>query len=40
LIWIKCTGSPTKIDVGRMNDQYFVNVASAGFGAEVTATTP
>ena len=23
-----------------MNDQYFINVASAGFGAEVTATTP
>jgi hypothetical protein len=34
------SGSPTKIDVGRMNDQYFINVASAGFGAEVTATTP
>ena len=37
---LACTGSPTKIDVGRMNDQYFINVASAGFGAEVTATTP
>ena len=36
---LACTGSPTKIDVGRMNDQYFINVASAGFGAEVTATT-
>jgi hypothetical protein len=23
-----------------MNDQYFINVASASFGAEVTATTP
>jgi len=23
-----------------MNDQYFINVASAGFGAEITATTP
>jgi lipid kinase YegS len=37
---LACTGNPTKIDVGRMNDQYFINVASAGFGAEVTATTP
>jgi YegS/Rv2252/BmrU family lipid kinase len=37
---LACTGSPTKIDVGRMNDQYFIKVASAGFGAEVTATTP
>jgi lipid kinase YegS len=37
---LACTGSPTKVDVGRMNDQYFINVASAGFGAEVTATTP
>jgi lipid kinase YegS len=37
---VACTGNPTKIDVGRMNDRYFINVASAGFGAEVTATTP
>ena len=37
---LACTGSPTKIDVGRMNEKYFINVASAGFGAEVTATTP
>jgi lipid kinase YegS len=37
---LACTGSATKIDVGRMNDWYFINVASAGFGAEVTATTP
>ena len=37
---LACTGSSTKIDVGRMNEQYFINVASAGFGAEVTATTP
>jgi len=36
---LACTGRPTKIDVGLMNDRYFVNVASAGFGAEVTATT-
>jgi len=35
-----CTGAPTRIDVGQMNGRYFVNAASAGFGAEVTATTP
>ncbi len=28
------------IDVGCCNSQYFINVASGGFGAEVTATTP
>ena len=37
---LACTGTPTRIDIGRMNDQHFINVASAGFGAEVTATTP
>jgi len=39
-IKLACTGTPTRIDVGQMNDQYFVNVASAGFGAEVTTKTP
>ena len=28
------------IDVGEVNGRYFVNVASGGFGAEITATTP
>ncbi|PHR90797.1 MAG: lipid kinase YegS [Blastopirellula sp.] len=28
------------IDVGKVNNQYFINVASGGFGAEVTAATP
>ncbi len=37
---LACTGKPTKIDLGRMNGRYFINVASAGFGAEITATTP
>ena len=37
---LACIGTPTKIDVGQMNDQYFINVASAGLGAEITATTP
>ena len=29
-----------KIDVAKANDQYFLNVVSGGFGAEVTANTP
>ena len=33
-------GEVTPIDVGRVNDRIFVNVASGGFGAEVTANTP
>lgn len=33
-------GEATAIDIGQVNEQYFVNVASGGFGAEVTATTP
>lgn len=31
---------PLGIDVGRCNGTYFLNVASGGFGAEVTASTP
>lgn len=30
----------TPIDVGQVNDRYFINVASGGFGAEVTSRTP
>jgi lipid kinase YegS len=37
---IACTGSPRMIDVGRANSRSFINVASGGFGAEITATTP
>jgi len=37
---IACTRDGRKIDVGVMNGRHFVNVASLGFGAEVTATTP
>lgn len=33
-------GQIRPIDVGRMNGRYFINVASGGFGAEVTASTP
>ncbi len=31
---------PTKIDVGKVNDHFFINVTTGGFGAEVTAATP
>jgi lipid kinase YegS len=34
------TGSSFPVDVGCANDRHFVNVASGGFGAQVTAETP
>lgn len=34
------TGEPVAIDIGRANDHWFINAASSGFGAEVTAGTP
>ncbi len=37
---IACTREARPMDVGKANNRYFINVASAGFGAEVTATTP
>ena len=33
-------GEPTRVDVGKANDRFFLNVASGGFGAEVTSKTP
>jgi lipid kinase YegS len=33
-------GDRVPIDVGKANEYWFLNAASAGFGAEVTATTP
>ena len=33
-------GHASLIDVGKANDHWFLNAASVGFGAEVTATTP
>lgn len=39
-LMLAANGDIRNIDVGRMNDQIFVNVASGGFGAEVTANTP
>ena len=32
-------GKAVPIDAGRANDRWFVNAASSGFGAEITATT-
>jgi lipid kinase YegS len=37
---LAATVEPSRVDVGRMNDRLFLNVASGGFGAEVTANTP
>jgi len=34
------TGAAVPIDLGRANEAYFVNVASGGFGAAITAETP
>ncbi|MFM1902451.1 MAG: lipid kinase YegS [Planctomycetota bacterium] len=34
------TGEPRPVDLGRCNDDFFVNVAAGGFGAAVTAETP
>jgi lipid kinase YegS len=33
-------GQGVPIDIGRANEHWFLNAASVGFGAEVTATTP
>jgi YegS/Rv2252/BmrU family lipid kinase len=33
-------GQALPIDVGKANEHWFLNAASVGFGAEVTATTP
>src|SRR6266480_1453338 len=32
-------GAEVRIDVGKANDHWFINAASSGFGAEITATT-
>ncbi len=39
-LYIASTRDPRPMDVGLMNGEVFCNVASGGFGAEVTATTP
>lgn len=37
---VACLGPSKRVDLGQMNDRYFLNVASLGFGAEITSTTP
>lgn len=37
---LACEGTPRPVDLARANDRWFVNVASGGFGAAVTADTP
>lgn len=37
---LAASAEPVSIDVARCNQSYFLNVASGGFGAEVTARTP
>ncbi|MCL1051590.1 lipid kinase YegS [Shewanella abyssi] len=34
------SGSAHKVDMAQANDRYFINVASAGFGAQITVETP
>ena len=34
------SGSCNAIDIARANERYFINMATAGFGAQVTAETP
>ncbi len=34
------SGNSVAVDVGKANERYFINVASGGFGAEVTVDTP
>ncbi|MFA0442218.1 lipid kinase YegS [Vibrio sp. 10N.286.49.C2] len=33
-------GNAHSVDAARANDRFFINIATAGFGAQVTATTP
>ena len=37
---LAATGRPVPVDMGEANGVFFVNVASGGFGAQVTAGTP
>ena len=34
------SGTATSIDIAKANDRHFVNIATAGFGAQITAETP
>lgn len=37
---LACNGNPYWVDAASANDSYFINIATAGFGAQVTASTP
>ncbi|MDH2293112.1 lipid kinase YegS [Cobetia sp. 1AS1] len=37
---LACEGAARAVDVVQLDDAYFLNMASAGFGAEVTRSTP
>ena len=37
---LAAAGDAWPVDVGRVNDQYFLNVATGGFGTDVTINTP
>lgn len=37
---LACTSEPIAVDVATMNERIFLNMASGGFGAEVTSKTP
>jgi YegS/Rv2252/BmrU family lipid kinase len=39
-LMLAAEGEVRNIDVGRVNERVFVNVATGGFGAEVTTSTP
>ncbi|QFU76315.1 lipid kinase YegS [Halioglobus maricola] len=39
-LYLAATGDAKPMDLGIMNGRHFINVASGGFGAQVTATTP
>jgi lipid kinase YegS len=39
-IKLACEAEPVPVDLVQANDRYFINVASAGFGAAVTTETP
>ncbi len=34
------SGTPSPVDIVKANDRYFINMATAGFGAQITAETP
>ena len=39
-LYLALSGTTTPIDIVSANERYFINIATAGFGAEVTADTP